>query len=1324
MPTPNTRRSQFPRKLLAPFASLKFTVALLATSMLLILVGSLAQARRDVWLVVHEYFRTWIAWIEVKDFFPPSMFPSLIDKDWTNLPFDKFPYPGGWLIGSLLCVNLLAAHLYRVKITVKGKRLAAGIVAMTAAISVTAAIIFGGDSNGQLQGEPLISFDALWNIFLVAVGGVSLASLAMTSGKFGSSRGGRVMWMVAAVLFGGICVYYVIGGSDARLANESMRILWQLVLGSIAGSAILAASFLLFRSRAGIIALHLGIVLLMVSELQVGMFGEEHQLILLEGQTTDFMRDIREQELAIIDTEIDDQSKQQVWVVPGHLLRRAANNGSLVDDERLPFKFGVPRYLTNSVIRPAQPEDDNPADAGLGAAAFAEEKTPVDGIGNGRDVASIYVTVVPDGDEAATYLVSQEMGEFRGRFAERITVGDRSYDLYLRTKRTYLPWSVKLNDVSRTNYIGTSTPKDYRSEFAIVESDGQAREFTTWMNNPVRFSGQTFYQQGYEVTPSGTEMTTLQVVRNTGWMLPYVGCMVVAFGMFAQFGQGLARFLTRTTKRSVAEGSKPSGFTAPDGSRRSAGTSGSLRAYAIPVLITLAMAGWLGRKASPPKPLDNGIQLSKFEQTPVAFGGRTLPFGTFARNSLQSILGKTEFEAELEPDELAARRDQIKQLAKRIWSSKDWNSLDSISGDYAEWLDAIAARAGVDSYAAEQLLRPTMTAKRPASWWMLDTLSRPEVASRHRVFRIVDDELLAMLQLEKRPGFAYSLAEINAGMPGIEAVAKETRQLLRDNEAARLTPLQRRVQTLVSELNRVRGYPFVFNTVPLPDEGPLATLVETWGLLKHLESQPGALTIPTGAADVDHAWQSRVAADAIVHARDAIKTLKTDDLGQLKRDLRAELPDDSSEIVKAVMEMMNRLGDRRAVSIRNQAHTGSMTGINVQEMLETQAIEAVVDDLHVQAGDMLFSDDDAATDKAIATMRRANLAWGDALDGWRERDASQFKSAVAGYHDFLASEKLPLLNLGTIRYESFLNHFAPQYYTIFLYLTALVLTFLSWVVLREQLWRSAMGVMLLAFVVHSFYLIARMQISGRPPVTNLYSSAVFIGWALVLGTIVFEYFSRLGMVSVIGCIAGASTLTIAHFLGIEQGDTLSVMQAVLDTQFWLATHVVCVTIGYAATFMAGMLGIAYLIAVRFTKLEPTRLKMMGGVIYGTIGFALLFSFVGTVLGGLWADDSWGRFWGWDPKENGALLIVIWNAIVLHARWDKMIRDNGTAILAIGGNIVTAWSWFGVNELGAGLHSYGFTEGRLLYLAWFVALNLLLMTAALVPTGRKSHGVAG
>ena len=157
------------------------------------------------------------------------------------------------------------------------------------------------------------------------------------------------------------------------------------------------------------------------------------------------------------------------------------------------------------------------------------------------------------------------------------------------------------------------------------------------------------------------------------------------------------------------------------------------------------------------------------------------------------------------------------------------------------------------------------------------------------------------------------------------------------------------------------------------------------------------------------------------------------------------------------------------------------------------------------------------------------------------------------------------------------------------------------------------------------------------------------------------------------------------------------------------------TLGYASTFVAGFLAIIYILRGFFTSgLDQPTAKSLVKMIYGIVCFATLFSFVGTVLGGIWADQSWGRFWGWDPKENGALIIVLWNALILHARWGGLVRERGLVNMAIVGNIVTSWSWFGVNMLGIGLHSYGFMDAAFYWLMAFVILNLALISLGAMP----------
>ena len=173
---------------------------------------------------------------------------------------------------------------------------------------------------------------------------------------------------------------------------------------------------------------------------------------------------------------------------------------------------------------------------------------------------------------------------------------------------------------------------------------------------------------------------------------------------------------------------------------------------------------------------------------------------------------------------------------------------------------------------------------------------------------------------------------------------------------------------------------------------------------------------------------------------------------------------------------------------------------------------------------------------------------------------------------------------------------------------------------------------------------------------------------------------------------------------------MRMLVAVLNSNFWLSTHVITVTIGYSACLLAGAIGHVYMVRALLPgdETKPERLKEMGKMIYGTTCFGLLFSFIGTVLGGIWADQSWGRFWGWDPKENGALLIVIWCIILLHAKYWGYIRNLGMAQGSIFGAIVVALAWFGVNLLNVGLHSYGFTDGAATKLFAYCGGELLFM----------------
>ncbi len=363
----------------------------------------------------------------------------------------------------------------------------------------------------------------------------------------------------------------------------------------------------------------------------------------------------------------------------------------------------------------------------------------------------------------------------------------------------------------------------------------------------------------------------------------------------------------------------------------------------------------------------------------------------------------------------------------------------------------------------------------------------------------------------------------------------------------------------------------------------------------------------------------------------------------------------------------------------------------------------------------------SVADGRLNPAMRAYIAMGQA---WRGYQPAAFNAAVHDYRAQLDHDIPGILHRCDV--EARFNAAQPFYTSSLIYVLAFLLAVFSWLKWPDTLGRAAFWLVALAWVMATVGIGVRMWLEHRPPVTNLYSSALFVGWGAVALCLVLEAVYRNAIGSVAAGLIGFATLLIAHHLALG-GDTMEMMRAVLDSNFWLATHVVTVTVGYSATFLAGFLALIYVFRGLFTRsLDPQTANALARMVYGVVCFATLFSFVGTVLGGIWADQSWGRFWGWDPKENGALIIVLWNSLILHARWGGLVQARGLMALAIFGNIVTSWSWFGVNMLGVGLHSYGFMDSAFWWLLGFVGTQLaaILLTAVPQAKWRSFQAAAG
>jgi ABC-type transport system involved in cytochrome c biogenesis permease subunit len=336
--------------------------------------------------------------------------------------------------------------------------------------------------------------------------------------------------------------------------------------------------------------------------------------------------------------------------------------------------------------------------------------------------------------------------------------------------------------------------------------------------------------------------------------------------------------------------------------------------------------------------------------------------------------------------------------------------------------------------------------------------------------------------------------------------------------------------------------------------------------------------------------------------------------------------------------------------------------------------------------------------------------WKKLAAAYHEGNPQDWSKASQNLLNAMQKATSQAVNHETLELEYLYHRLAPFSAAFALYLvTAATLT--GYLFLKNGL---LLGLSLIPLLLGACFqwagLAMRIAILQRPPVTTLYESILFVGAIAVVYALISFAFQRKPLWLALGAFSGI-LLGLLAFAHETDADSFVMLTAVLNTNFWLATHVLCITVGYAFCLITALLAhwILFLMLNGKTNEPPPDLFQK---LHLAALLALLFCAVGTVLGGIWADQSWGRFWGWDPKENGALLLVLWLVWLMHGRisrqFSALVYTAGLAYLSA----ILAISWFGVNLLSVGLHAYGFTESAA-WIFWGVLLGETLLALSAI-----------
>ncbi|MDP8245386.1 MAG: cytochrome c biogenesis protein CcsA [Candidatus Hinthialibacter antarcticus] len=345
------------------------------------------------------------------------------------------------------------------------------------------------------------------------------------------------------------------------------------------------------------------------------------------------------------------------------------------------------------------------------------------------------------------------------------------------------------------------------------------------------------------------------------------------------------------------------------------------------------------------------------------------------------------------------------------------------------------------------------------------------------------------------------------------------------------------------------------------------------------------------------------------------------------------------------------------------------------------------------------------------TQAKIKDTFSDVITAFHHGNASEFEQSSISLHTLLAqlnTDPLIYPTAALMEREIYYNESRPFLNAWIIYMLAFFGFLLSFFFVKARwLYWTSMAFAFGGFAFHGWGLLLRALIAGRPPVSNMYETVVFVGWGVLLFALIFELIYRRRWYAAVGTFCGVGFLILADILPFDPN--IEPLVPVLRSNYWLIIHVLTITISYSAFALAMGLAHVSLFVYFYCPNNKMLLRELSLFLYRVLQVGVVLLAIGTILGGVWAAESWGRFWGWDPKETWALISLLGYLAILHARYTGWIHDFGTAIGSILGFFLILMTWYGVNfVLGTGLHSYGFGAGGGEYVIAYLVAEFIFM----------------